>query len=40
MDAQHKVIPGELVVRTSARVPKRGIAVVNGQKIYRPEGAR
>jgi DNA-binding LacI/PurR family transcriptional regulator len=39
IEALHRVIAGELIVRTSARAPKAGIVEVDGQRIYRPEGA-
>jgi DNA-binding LacI/PurR family transcriptional regulator len=34
IEAQHKVLPGELVVRTSARLPKTGIVERDGQKFF------
>ena len=36
IEPQHKVIAGELVVRTSARLPAKGITKLNGQTFYRP----
>ncbi len=39
IEALHRVIAGELIVRTSARPPKTGIVEIDGQRIYRPEGA-
>ena len=36
-EPQHKIIPGELVVRTSARLPKTGMVEIDGQKFYRPK---
>jgi DNA-binding LacI/PurR family transcriptional regulator len=36
IEAMHKVIAGELVVRTSARLPRTGIVEIDGQKFYRP----
>ncbi len=38
IEANHKIISGELIVRTSARLPASGIVEVDGQRIYRPEG--
>jgi DNA-binding LacI/PurR family transcriptional regulator len=38
IEPQHKVIPGELIVRTSARVPKKGIFERDGVKFYKPGG--
>jgi hypothetical protein len=40
IEPQHKVIPGELIVRTSARVPKKGIFERDGVKFYKPGGTR
>jgi DNA-binding LacI/PurR family transcriptional regulator len=37
IEAHHKVIAGEMVVRTSARLPKSGIVTVDGRRLYRPE---
>lgn len=31
----HRILPGELIVRTSARLPKTGIVEKGGQKVYR-----
>jgi len=36
--AEHDLLPGELIVRTSARRPERGIVTVDGEDLYRPEG--
>lgn len=36
MEPQHKVIAGELIVRSSARLPRTGIVESNGQRFYRP----
>ena len=33
-------ILGELIVRTSARLPKKGIVERDGVKFYKPSGAR
>ncbi len=38
IEARHKIIPGELVVRSSARLPADGIIEVDGRRFYRPEG--
>jgi len=38
IEANHKIISGELIVRTSARLPRDGIVEVDGQRVYRPEG--
>jgi DNA-binding LacI/PurR family transcriptional regulator len=35
VEPQHKVIPGELVVRGSARVPKKGIVERNGVRFFK-----
>jgi DNA-binding LacI/PurR family transcriptional regulator len=40
IEALHKLIPGELIVRTSARLPKKGIVERDGVKFYKPAGAR
>jgi DNA-binding LacI/PurR family transcriptional regulator len=40
VEPQHKVIPGELVVRTSARLPGKGIVERDGVKFYQPAGPR
>jgi len=37
IEPQHKTIAGELIVRGSARLPKRGVVEVDGQRIYRPK---
>ncbi|RZA05309.1 MAG: hypothetical protein EOP02_39575 [Proteobacteria bacterium] len=36
IEAQHCVLNGELVVRTSARLPKSGVVEVDGRRIYQP----
>ncbi len=33
----HKVLPGELVVRSSARLPKFGLVEIDGRHLYRPK---
>lgn len=38
IEANHKMISGELIVRTSARRPPTGIVEADGQLVYRPEG--
>ena len=40
IEPQHKLIPGELIVRASARLPKKGIIERDGVKFYKPAGAR
>ena len=40
IEAQHKVIPGELVVRSSARLPKGDIVERNGVRFYKSKGTR
>jgi DNA-binding LacI/PurR family transcriptional regulator len=37
IDSLHEVIKGELIVRSSARRPRRGVVEIEGQQIYRPE---
>jgi DNA-binding LacI/PurR family transcriptional regulator len=36
IEPSHNVLPGELVVRTSARLPKAGLVELNGQRLFRP----
>ena len=38
LEPQQVVLPGEMIVRTSARLPKRGIVEADGQRVYRAEG--
>ena len=38
IEPQHKVVSGELVVRSSARLPSTGIIERNGVKYFRPNG--
>ena len=38
IEVQHRVIAGELIVRSSARLPKTGIVEVDGQRLWRPDG--
>lgn len=40
IEPMHKVLPGELIVRTSARLPKKGIVERDGVKFYKPANAR
>jgi DNA-binding LacI/PurR family transcriptional regulator len=40
IEALHKNIAGELIVRTSARLPRKGIVERDGMKFYKPAGAR
>lgn len=35
--SEHELLPGELIVRTSAIRPRNGIVTVDGQNLYRPE---
>jgi len=37
IEALNKVLPGEMIVRTSARLPANGLVTADGQTIYRPE---
>ncbi|WP_338607302.1 LacI family DNA-binding transcriptional regulator [Pelagibacterium nitratireducens] len=37
MISEHELLPGELIVRTSAIRPRNGIVTVDGQNLYRPE---
>lgn len=39
IEAEHRILSGELVVRTSARLPRTGIVETDGRKIYRPKEA-
>lgn len=36
MEAKHCVLNGELVVRTSARLPKSGVVDIDGRRVYQP----
>ena len=40
METQHRVVPSELIVRTSARLPKTGITEIDGQLVYRQERSK
>ncbi|WP_224705337.1 LacI family DNA-binding transcriptional regulator [Devosia aquimaris] len=36
IEAEHRILGGELMVRTSARLPKTGVVEVDGRRIYKP----
>ncbi|KRA99895.1 LacI family transcriptional regulator [Devosia sp. Root685] len=36
IEAEHRILNGELVVRTSARLPKTGVIDVDGRRIFKP----
>ena len=36
IEAEHRILSGDLVVRTSARLPKSGIVEVDGRRIFKP----
>lgn len=36
IEAEHRILSGDLIVRTSARLPKTGIVEVDGRSIYKP----
>jgi DNA-binding LacI/PurR family transcriptional regulator len=36
IEAEHRILSGDLIVRTSARLPKSGIIEVDGRRIYKP----
>lgn len=36
IEAEHRILNGELVVRNSARLPKTGIVEIDGRRIYKP----
>jgi Transcriptional regulators len=36
IEAEHRILSGELVVRTSARLPASGIVEIDGRRIYKP----
>lgn len=36
IEAEHRILSGDLVVRTSARLPKSGVIEVDGRRIYKP----
>lgn len=37
IEARHETLPGELIVRTSARLPREGIITDGDRRIYRPD---
>jgi DNA-binding LacI/PurR family transcriptional regulator len=37
IEAEHRILSGELVVRTSARLPRTGVVDIDGRKLYRPK---
>ena len=39
IEPEHRVLNGDLIVRTSARLPKDGIVDMDGRRIWRPKGA-
>jgi DNA-binding LacI/PurR family transcriptional regulator len=39
IEAEHRILNGDLVVRSSAKIPETGIVETDGRKIYRPRGA-
>ncbi|MGV8831605.1 MAG: LacI family DNA-binding transcriptional regulator [Devosia sp.] len=39
IEAEHRILNGDLIVRTSARLPKAGIVEIEGRSIYRPKEA-
>jgi DNA-binding LacI/PurR family transcriptional regulator len=38
IEAEHRILSGELVVRTSARLPKSGVVEVDGRRVFKPRG--
>jgi DNA-binding LacI/PurR family transcriptional regulator len=36
IEAEHRILNGELVVRTSARLPKTGVVETDGRRIFKP----
>lgn len=36
IEAEHRILNGELMVRTSARLPKTGVVEVDGRRIFKP----
>ena len=36
IEAEHRILSGDLVVRTSARLPNSGLVEIDGRKLYRP----
>ena len=39
IEAEHRILTGDLVVRTSARLPQSGVVERDGQRIYKPREA-
>jgi DNA-binding LacI/PurR family transcriptional regulator len=39
IEAEHRILNGDLIVRSSARTPDAGIVEIDGRQIYRPKGA-
>lgn len=39
IEAEHRILSGNLVVRNSARLPKGGIIEQDGARIYRPKNS-
>ena len=39
IEAEHRILSGDLVVRSSARLPRSGIVETDGRRIYRPKEA-
>jgi hypothetical protein len=37
--AQRVVVPGELLVRGSARLPAEGVVMIEGRRVWRPVAA-
>lgn len=38
IEAEHRILSGELVVRTSARVPESGVVEIDGRRVFKPKG--
>lgn len=36
IEAEHRILNGELVVRTSARLPQSGVVELDGRRVYKP----
>ena len=36
IEAEHRILSGELIVRTSARLPKSGIVDIDGRRVFKP----
>ena len=39
IEAEHRILSGDLIVRTSARLPTSGVVEVDGRRIYKPSKA-